>query len=118
MSSRWLYFILVIFLGLAGGLLIGWVILPAQYAEITSETLRVDYQTDYILMVAEVYNQNQDIFQAVSNLDFLGTSSPVEKVRQAILFAEPRYADADLNLLRDLFQGLQILSPTSQPDNP
>ena len=49
---RWFLFFLSIALGLAAGLYYGWVINPVEYVNTTPDTLRVDYQADYVLMVA------------------------------------------------------------------
>jgi hypothetical protein len=50
--SRWTRFLIAIAVGLALGLLYGWVLSPVKYVDTTPNTLRADYQTDYVLMVA------------------------------------------------------------------
>ena len=45
--------LLVLLLGIALGLLVGWVLVPIQYVDTTPDTLRGDYRADYVLMVAE-----------------------------------------------------------------
>jgi len=116
MLARWVSFLVVILVGVAAGLLVGWYILPVQYKDTTPGTLRVDFRSDYVLMVAEIYDQDKDFAQAVRRLVFLETALPGEVVRDAILFAEPRYADADLALLRSLYMDLQTgVQPVEQP---
>jgi hypothetical protein len=38
---------------MARGLLYGWMVNPVRYVNTTPDTLRADYQLDYVLMVAE-----------------------------------------------------------------
>ncbi len=119
MIIRWVAFIISILLGIAAGLLFGWYILPVQYKDTTPGTLRVDYRSDYTLMVAEIYAQDGDFPEAVRRLVFLETALPGEIVRDAILFAEPRYADADLALLRTLYLDLQTgVRSVEEPEEP
>ena len=47
--SRWTLFLLVIILGLALGLVYGWVINPVSFQDTTLNNLRIDYKTDYTL---------------------------------------------------------------------
>lgn len=118
MITRWVYFILAILVGIGIGLLFGWVVLPARYTDTRPDSLRVDYRSDYVLMVAEAYSRDGDLGQAMRRLVFLEESLPDEIVRQAITFAEPRYADADLEILRNLYQDLQILTTGQTGENP
>jgi hypothetical protein len=111
MLNRWIYFVFAILLGIVAGVILGWYVLPAEYTDTSPEVLRVDFQSDYVLMVAEMYAREGDLAKAVSRLAFLGSSSPEEIVQQALFFAEPRYADADLNLMRGLLQMLQSQTP-------
>ena len=50
--SRWTLFLLVILLGLGLGLVYGWVINPVSFQDTTLNNLRIDYKTDYTLLVA------------------------------------------------------------------
>ena len=86
--TRWIGFILAILVGAAVAMVYGWVISPVEYVDTPPELLRVDYKSDYVLMVAEAYSLENDLAQAVRRLSFLGSESPAEIVRQAILFAE------------------------------
>jgi hypothetical protein len=109
--ARWIRFILVLIIGIAGGLLYGWVLNPVKYVDTTPDTLRIDYQTDYVLMVAETYQADMDLELAVRRLAILG-KPPAEVALQAILFGEQNgYTDNDLRLMRTLSAELQLLSP-------
>jgi hypothetical protein len=116
---RWIWFFIVVLLGVASGLYYGWVINPVKYVDTTPAKLRSDYQTDYILMVAEVYQAEGDLDLAARRLAVLGDSPPAEIVRQAmILAAQIPYADSDQDLLSQLASALQTWTPSlgaSQP---
>jgi hypothetical protein len=119
MSSRWIRFFLVILVGIAGGLAYGWVLNPVKYVDTTPDTLRVDYKSDYVLMVAEVYRANSDIAQAEKRLALLGETPPGEMVLQAILFGEQNhYSDADLALMRALADALEAQAPSLETPRP
>lgn len=112
MISRWIRFLLVMLLGAAGGLFYGWQLNPVQYVDTTPDTLRNDYKTDYVLMVAEAYSLEGDLEMAVRRLALLGDSMPSESVRAAILFAEGAgYYDVDISLMRALSTDLQLWNP-------
>jgi len=113
--GRWLSFFVVIVIGAVIGLLAGWFLAPGQYLDTSPDTLRVDYQADYVLMVAEAFQNDDNLLLAIERLSFLSESKPQELVRQALLFAEPRYADADLALMRTLSLALQLSEAEAQP---
>jgi hypothetical protein len=101
--GRWIRFMLAIMIGIAAGLFIGWVITPKHPQSIPPNTLRQDYQTDYVLMVAEIYHQQQDPIRARQQLANLNAQPPVQLVQQAIQFGQSvGYAENDLNLMRAL----------------
>lgn len=109
---RWIWFLIVVLLGVAAGIYYGWVINPVKYVDTTPAKLRSDYQTDYILMVAEVYQAEGDLDLAARRLAVLGDSPPAEIVRQAmILAAQIPYANSDQDLLSQLASDLQTWSP-------
>ena len=107
MSLRWFRFILVILIGIALGVLYGWVINPGSQRNVSPSTLRIDYQSDYVLMVAEVYHVNGDLAAARDRLAFLGDSPPQGFVTRAIDFAKDRYDQADLAQMEELLKALQ-----------
>ncbi|MGB2965049.1 MAG: hypothetical protein WBB69_13790 [Anaerolineales bacterium] len=105
--SRWTLFFLVLLLGLGLGLLYGWVINPVSYQDTTLDTLRIDYKTDYTLMVAEVYHQTNDLDWAMNRLTLLRDKSPLHSVDGALKFAvQAEYTLSDMFLLRDLHNAL------------
>ena len=117
--SRWIGFILAILLGAAAGMFYGWVVSPVKYVDTTPDSLRVDYKSDYVLMVAEAYSADRDLALAVQRLSALGSAIPSELVREAILFAESQgYTDADVALMRSLARDLETWSPALQSPMP
>ena len=111
---RWIWFLIVVLLGVGAGLLYGWVVNPVKYVDTTPAKLRSDYQADYILMVAEAYRAEGDLDLAARRLAVLGDSPPAEIVRQAmILAAQIPYADLDQELLSQLGSALQTWSPSA-----
>jgi hypothetical protein len=118
-NLRYILFVLAIVVGIALGLLYGLVISPVQLVDTTPETLRTDYKTDYVLMVAEAYSVEQDAYQAIFRLAKLGDVPPIELVNQALAFAlEAGYPPEDLLLMHDLGQDMETWNPDLGVGNP
>jgi hypothetical protein len=112
MSRRLVGFLIMIGLGLGLGLLYGWVINPVQYKDTTPDTLRADFKTDYVLMVAEVYRAKPDLSRAASSLAVLGSQAPAQLASQAALDARRGgYSKADLDALDALSKAFQVWTP-------
>ena len=112
-------FVLAILLGLAGGLVFGWAIDPPQVANTTLDTLRADYQTDYVLMVAEAYPAESDFPAAMTLLKQLNGSNPVKSVQQALLSAQQLgYSEKELRVLAGLEMRLSANSESLGGVNP
>ena len=110
--ARRLWFILAIILGVSAGLAYGWVINPVSYVNTSPDTLRDDYKTDYVLMVAETYHADGDTAGAARRLAFLGSTPPVQLVQQAIIYAtQAGYAASDIDLMVRLSQTLEVWTP-------
>jgi hypothetical protein len=118
MSSRWVRFILVILVGIAAGLYYAWVINPVKYVDAPPDTLRIDFKSDYALMVAEAYSQGHDLAMAQQRLGLFSTS-PVDLVNQAIVFGQGHgYAEQDLSEMRVLLEALQHASGITETPGP
>jgi hypothetical protein len=107
MMGRWIRFLLAILIGGILGALYGWVVHPVKPVSAPPGALRIDYRSDYVMMVAETYHADQDLAMAVQRLALLGNDPPTRIVQQALLFAEPRYTDADITLIRSLSDALE-----------
>ena len=82
--SRWIKFLIVIAIGLAIGLIYGWLVSPVEYIDTSPDTLRADYRLDYVLMVAETYQAEQDLGLAARRLAMLGSEPPAEIAAAAL----------------------------------
>ncbi len=98
-------------LGLVLGLLYGWVIRPVEYINTTPNTLRADYRTEYVLMVAETYSGDADLDAALIRLAALGSQPPLDIVLEAIDYSieidRPRSELEVLNHLANQLRDLQ-----------
>jgi hypothetical protein len=117
--SRWIRFFVAIAAGIGLGLLYGWVISPVEYVSTTPDTLKADYKTDYVLMVAEAYHGDGDLSLAVRRLALLGESPPADMVYQSLIFAQKlNYTDVDLLRLEELLSALQFLNLAQETPQP
>lgn len=117
--SRWIAFIISIILGALAGMLYGWVINPVEYVDTAPNSLRSDYKTDYVLMIAEIYSQDQDIGLAARRLASLGDMQPSEHVDQALAFAvQNSWSQPDLMLMRALAEALDTWNPSLDIPSP
>ncbi len=117
--ARWIRFFIMISLGIGLGLAYGWLISPTRFVDTSPNTLRVDYKTDYVLMVAETYQNEQDLDLAVHRLAVLGDLPPKESIKQAVVFAQKAgYSEPDIARMRALssaFENLPGPQGTSMP---
>lgn len=118
--QRILWFSIAILFGLAAGLLAGWVFFPPGNSSVAApESLREDYQADYVLMTAEIYAADGNLDDAVARLRFLGDEPPLQFVQRAILTGQDLgYAPADMQALAKLFTSLQALSTDTPAATP
>lgn len=117
--QRFFWFFVILLAGLAVGLITGWVIIPAGVQEASTSSLRVDYKTDMVLMVAETYSSDGDLKAAMQRLGEIENVTPLRQVQQAILNAQQiGYVRADIEILANLFQGLQTPTPTPTESQP
>lgn len=105
--KRWLLFLIMILIGAGIGVLYTWRINPVDYTDTELNTLRADYQADYVLMVAEIYSSDQDLDAAVNRLTRLTLIPSDQIVMDAILFAEKNgYQPGDISRMRRLYNAL------------
>jgi len=109
---RWIPILLFFILGIALGLVYGWVVSPVQYTDITPDGLRVDYRTDYVLMVAEAYRSEQDPALAARRLAVLGSQAPALIAEDAYNYArQAGYEASDLSTIQELTIALETWQP-------
>lgn len=109
----------VLLLGFTLGLLYGWLIQPVHYVDTAPASLRADYQTDYVLMVAQAYASGQDLQTAQVRLASLGPEPAVEHVSQALTYAvDHTFSRYDLDTLNQLAIALREAAPTAEIQSP
>ncbi len=109
---RWLAAVIAVFLGLGAGLYYGLVINPFQLVDTTPASLRSDYRTDYVLMIAEAYHTDQNADLAARRLSIFGGEPPAAIAAQAVQNAgQLGYAARDISLLQELTTALQAVQP-------
>jgi hypothetical protein len=114
MTSKTSRLLIGLIVGLAAGLIYGWMLRPVEYVDTAPDSLRADYRTDYVLMVAEAYAGDNDLNLAQIRLAALGPQPPVATVIEAIDYAvDNEYNRADLETLNRLAVQLRaiLLSP-------
>jgi hypothetical protein len=110
--GRWIRFLIAVMIGAAAGMFYGWKVNPVRYSETTPDSLRVDYKTDYVLMVAEAFRIEQDQNLAARRLALISTESPGDVVTKAIKEAKQiPYPAIDLGMMQDLGDAMLDWSP-------
>lgn len=119
MKARWLRFLIVILVGVGIGLAYGWVVNPVEYVDTSPDTLRSDYKADYVLMVAEAYDRDGDLYLAVRRLALLGELPLSDVVFRSLIFAQKvGYTDEDLSLMQQLLSALQAFDLSQETPAP
>ena len=114
--GRWFRFFIAIGIGIAMGLIYGWLINPVEYVNTAPDSLRKDYRADYVLMVAETYHTENSLSQAARRLAMLGDQPPADIVTQAITYAtQIGYSNSDLKQMQVLADNLKTWDPSQEP---
>jgi len=114
-SSNIIKISLALVIGIALGLIYGWVIDPIQYTNVTPNILRQDYQADYVLMVAEAYQHDFNPDTAAQNLAILGSQSPADITTSALEYAKQNsFSQTELTDLQNLLTAMQTYQPQAQ----
>lgn len=112
MLGRWIRFLLAIAFGAAAGIAYGWLLAPAPATATPASQLRIDYQSDVVLMVAEAYAADQNLAAAIDRLSLLKQPQVAEEIQQALNFGERYgYSDTDLQKMRALLAAVEALTP-------
>ena len=110
-ANRLLFIFIALVAGISAGLAYGWIIDPIEFFDLTPDTLRADYKTDYALMVAEAYRAEQDPGLAARRLAIFGSQSPSSIAADGLEYARANgFADSDIALLQELVTALQAWS--------
>jgi len=108
---RWIFVFIALLIGIGAGLAYGWFIDPVEFFDLTPDTLRADYKTDYVLMTAEAYRIEQDPGTAARRLAIFGAQSPSAIASEALDYARTNsFPDSDIALLQELVTAMQAWS--------
>ena len=111
-TKRVILFFVMIAAGLGLGLLYGWIINPVEYVNTAGDSLRADYQADYVLMVAETYAADGNLDRAVQQLRLLGSQPAGQIASEGLSTANALgYAAEDIALLNQLARALAEQTP-------
>ncbi len=95
-------------IGLAVGLIYGWVLRPVKYVDTSPDTLRQDFRADYVLMTAQAFGADEDLELARVRLAALGPRPPLDRVVEAIEYAVAEdFSQRDLDTLNRLAVALR-----------
>lgn len=123
-KRRLFFFVIAMLIGAGVGIGYGWWLRPMTYSQADLSNLRMDYHTDYVLMVAGIYNREQNLEEARNRLSQIDPGSPERAAREALLNAgQLGYSQTDLLLLADLVQVVipaeaVTITPTTQAAQP
>lgn len=109
-GRRWILFLLAVVVGVAGGIGYGWLVNPVKYSETHPDTLGLDYQTDYVLMVAEIFQAEGDVDKVVERLTFLNPDSLQTLLQTTLTHAiDLNYAPGDIHSMQVLTAALEAV---------
>jgi len=74
--SGWFPFLIGIGLGLAGGLYYAWLINPVEYTDTAPDSLRADFRSDYLALIASAYAATDDLVRARTRLALFSGLEP------------------------------------------
>jgi hypothetical protein len=119
MNARYAPLIIGLLIGVALGLLYGWVIHPIEHDVTTPNSLQEKYQTDLILMIAEASSTEADLDLARERLIRLGYQDHKDFVENALNFAQAYdFSDQDVQALTNLLNQLSTPTPFPETDVP
>jgi len=115
MNFRYTPLLLGLLIGIAIGILYGWVIQPLESRETSPRSLQDQYQADVVLMVAEIFAAEDDIESARQRMSNLSLESYGDIVNNALNFAKAHdFSDQDIEFLNNL--AIHINRATSQTE--
>lgn len=111
-THRWFFFFLMVILGIGTGLLLGWEVCPLAPRNTRPDTLSTAYQTDTVLMIAELFHSEGDAVLAQTRLAFLGDQDLISLMDDVLSYANThQYTPTDLQLIQALAEAI-ILAQT------
>ncbi len=115
---RYILFAFMIVLGILLGNYYATEVNPVDVVDAPPTMLRMDYKTDYVLMVAEVYADEQNPALAARQLALLGSDHPSVIITEALASAlDLGYTAEDLLLMRDLSNDMATWNTSLEGEN-
>ena len=112
MSSNLIKIILAAAIGIAIGVVYGWVIDPVEFTNLTPGLLREDYRADYVLMIAEAYHGEIDAAAAARRLGALSSETPAILVTKTLDYAHQNgFTQTEISVLQELLAAMQTYQP-------
>ena len=107
-TRRFIFFFLAILIGVGAGLAFGWMMMPpAAPTNAPLGSLRADFKTDMVLMVAEDFQTEPNAMQALERLDKLDEGDPITLLGNSIQYAQGiGFPEEDLKLMQDLLNSI------------
>ena len=110
--TRWLKYLIPLLIGVTLGVVYGWAISPIVYTDVTPNILREDYRVDYVLMVAEAHQYEQDSAASAYRLAILGGEAPAKIVSSALNYASKNeFSPIEIAQLQGLLNAMQTYQP-------
>ena len=112
MSSNLIKVLIAAAIGIALGVVYGWVIDPVEFTNLTPGLLREDYRADYVLMVAEAYHGEINAATAARRLGVLSSETPAILVTNTLDYARLNgFSQTEISLLQELLAAMQTYQP-------
>lgn len=112
MSSNLIKIIIAAVIGIALGIIYGWIIDPVEFTNLTPSLLREDYRADYVLMVAEAYHGEINADAAARRLAVLSSEAPDVIVTNTLDYTHLNgFTQSEISLLQELLSAMQIYQP-------
>lgn len=117
-SNKMITIVLALAIGIALGLVYGWVIDPVEYTDVTPNELRQDYRVDFVLMTAEAYQNDFDADAAARRIALLGSEPPAAIVSSALEYANlNNFTQDEVRALQTLLTAMQTYQPDGNPNS-
>lgn len=111
-----LWLSLGVILGIASGLLLGWVVWPIEFTEADPTVLEESYQQDYTVMIATAYSLDEDLNGARQRLSKLGKQDPNAWLLSVTVNHILNQSDeTEIRYLVQLASDLGLYSPAMDP---
>jgi len=107
--APWPRVFLLFLIGLLVGVGYSRYVSPVKFVDVTPASLRIDYRSDFVLMVAENYHIDRNATLARDMLATMESGSAAKACSEALAFARASgYSDSDVKLIESLRQAMEL----------